>query len=671
MNIAEERAWQRISELANVHPKAVDLARYVSLAVRVDPPLLRRLRLDTQLLPDSDASAEADLWFSDLSESRDGEGFVFDPQVAALLQQRLATERLADGRRALDVAYQHLETAHGDWPASLQVEERVTYLALSVGPAVDDEIAQTLRPALVAMAESEQRGLEIARWVLRAMPRMPARARESDAAVALLVAAITRIGAGADALAGTEGHGLPLDLGWLLRPSALGARKALSFEVRTDAVVFREPGHATAERLQIDVPDTRPVVIELSWQLAQGGGARLVAANLDVPVALPAGWRTLQLRTLTGEAYRLERTVPTGATAVRKTCFVIQGFGKKTDFTDGRVLDLDESYAVIKDAVEAAGLKCIRADEIMHSGTIDLPMYEQLLGADLVIADLSTYNLSAAFELGVRYGLRPHATMVVVEEGFKQVFDVTHIVIWRYKHLGEGIGRRESARFTAELKAAIAVKMVDNSVDSPVYTFLPRLVPPRIGAPASPTLASISARPRGVRRCLVVQGFGRKTDYRDGRVLDLDASYAIIKDAVEAAGLECIRADEIEHSGTIDLPLYEQLLGADLVIVDLSTYNVNAVFELGVRYALRPHATIVVAEEQFQHPFDVSHIAIMRYKHLGDDIGRREAARFTAQLKAEVAVKMADDTTDSPIYMLMPDLQPPRMPLVDSDTTTP
>ena len=29
-----------------------------------------------------------------------------------------------------------------------------------------------------------------------------------------------------------------------------------------------------------------------------------------------------------------------------------------------------------------------------------------------------------------------------------------------------------------------------------------------------------------------------------------------------------------------------------MVIADLSTYNVNAAFELGIRYALRPHATI-------------------------------------------------------------------------------
>lgn len=160
------------------------------------------------------------------------------------------------------------------------------------------------------------------------------------------------------------------------------------------------------------------------------------------------------------------------------TCFVVQGFGKKTDFTDGRVLDLDASYAVIKEAVEAAGLECIRADEIQHAGTIDLPMYQQLLQADLVIADLSTYNVNAAFELGVRYGLRPHATIIVAEEGFKNPFDVGHIVIRRYKHLGEDIGTKEAKRFRDDLKQAIAEILAEPKTDSPVYTFLHWLRPP-------------------------------------------------------------------------------------------------------------------------------------------------------------------------------------------------
>ena len=162
----------------------------------------------------------------------------------------------------------------------------------------------------------------------------------------------------------------------------------------------------------------------------------------------------------------------------QKVCFVVQGFGPKTDYTDGRVLNLDASYEVIKQAVEEAGLRCVRADEIIHSGTIDIPMYEQLLRADLVIADLSTYNVNAAFELGVRYGLRPYSTIVLAEEKFKSPFDINHIVIRRYKHLGEDIGRREAERLKGDLKKTIGAILADAHTDSPVYAMLPGLSPP-------------------------------------------------------------------------------------------------------------------------------------------------------------------------------------------------
>ena len=127
------------------------------------------------------------------------------------------------------------------------------------------------------------------------------------------------------------------------------------------------------------------------------------------------------------------------------TCFVVQGFGEKVDLSNGRTLNLDASYQVIKEAVESAGLTCVRADEVVSSGTIDIPMYDWILKADLVIADLSTYNVNAAYELGVRYGVGPRATIIVAEEQFKNPFDVSHIVLHRYKHLGEDVGVAESA----------------------------------------------------------------------------------------------------------------------------------------------------------------------------------------------------------------------------------
>ena len=101
----------------------------------------------------------------------------------------------------------------------------------------------------------------------------------------------------------------------------------------------------------------------------------------------------------------------------RKTCFVVMGFGKKVDFETGKEFDLDMTYKnVIKPAVEAANVECIRADEITHAGVIDVPMYERILEADLVVADISTGNRNAIYELGVRHALRPHTTIIIGED---------------------------------------------------------------------------------------------------------------------------------------------------------------------------------------------------------------------------------------------------------------
>jgi tetratricopeptide (TPR) repeat protein len=163
-----------------------------------------------------------------------------------------------------------------------------------------------------------------------------------------------------------------------------------------------------------------------------------------------------------------------------------------------------------------------------------------------------------------------------------------------------------------------------------------------------------------VATCFVVMGFHKKTDFQTGRTLDLDKSYRLlIKPAVEECGLTCVRADEIPHSGTIDVPMYEQLLAADIVIADISTSNPNALYELGVRHALRPFSTVVIAESKLQYPFDVNHTAILNYQHLGDAIDYDEVVRFRQQLKKVVSEVMANRQKDSPVYTFLPSLTPP------------
>jgi len=139
----------------------------------------------------------------------------------------------------------------------------------------------------------------------------------------------------------------------------------------------------------------------------------------------------------------------------------------------------------------------VRADEIVHSGLIDVPMYEQLLAADIVVADLSTANKNAFYELGVRHALRPYTTIVIAEDGLKPPFDVNHVVVRHYKHLGEDIGFDEVMRFRKVLTEAIAViaaQPVDKRVDSPVYRFVGGLNPPALAAVAAAAPAPAAVR---------------------------------------------------------------------------------------------------------------------------------------------------------------------------------
>lgn len=160
--------------------------------------------------------------------------------------------------------------------------------------------------------------------------------------------------------------------------------------------------------------------------------------------------------------------------------------------------------------------------------------------------------------------------------------------------------------------------------------------------------------------CFVVMGFGKKTDYESGRTLDLDATYeAIIKPAVEATNMRCIRADEVIHSGLIDAPMYEMLLRADLVVADISTGNANAVYELGVRHALRPNSTIIMKESKGRLYFDLNHVNTFQYEHLGEDIGAREASRAKRDLELLIRQAVTSALPDSPVYSFIPDLRQP------------
>mgnify|MGYP000767346306 CR=1 FL=1 len=162
--------------------------------------------------------------------------------------------------------------------------------------------------------------------------------------------------------------------------------------------------------------------------------------------------------------------------------------------------------------------------------------------------------------------------------------------------------------------------------------------------------------------CFIVMGFGKKKDPDTNRTIDLDATYKkIIRPAVESAGCKCIRADEIVESGIIDRSMYALLYYADIVIADISTFNPNAIYELGVRHALRPYSTIIIKEDEGKIPFDIGHDRIISYKHLGNEISEAEAKKCIPQLRTLIQSVINEPKTDSPLYSYIHQIKKPEI----------
>lgn len=88
--------------------------------------------------------------------------------------------------------------------------------------------------------------------------------------------------------------------------------------------------------------------------------------------------------------------------------FVVRPFGTK----EGIDFDHVETL-LIQPALEAVGIKGTTTAELAYQGNIRADMFEQLLKADLVVADMSIHNANVFYELGVRHALRDRFTFLI------------------------------------------------------------------------------------------------------------------------------------------------------------------------------------------------------------------------------------------------------------------
>jgi len=146
--------------------------------------------------------------------------------------------------------------------------------------------------------------------------------------------------------------------------------------------------------------------------------------------------------------------------------------------------------------------------------------------------------------------------------------------------------------------------------------------------------------------------------------IDFDRIYSEYLEAgLSEAGFQVFRADQEVAAGSIRSDMFQELLVADLVVVDLSLDNANVWYELGVRHALRARGVIQVASTaRDRMPFDVYTDRTLRY-HLKDgalDPAHLEADRKALGDMARATMARWHGYKVSPVYHLLPELPEPE-----------
>ena len=156
-----------------------------------------------------------------------------------------------------------------------------------------------------------------------------------------------------------------------------------------------------------------------------------------------------------------------------------------------------------------------------------------------------------------------------------------------------------------------------------------------------------------------------------GISVDFDSVHReLIEPAVEAAGMEPLRADQEVVGGMIHKPMFERLLLCDYAVADLTGANANVYYELGMRHATRPSTTVPIFAAGEPMPFDIAPVRALPYQlkedgTLSDAVGDRERLR---KLLTEAMDAHAKGVVDSPVFQLIEGFGPPDLARLKTDT---
>ena len=164
---------------------------------------------------------------------------------------------------------------------------------------------------------------------------------------------------------------------------------------------------------------------------------------------------------------------------IKPLLFVIMPFGRKKSTSSKHYIDFNHIYEdIVKPAAKDADVDIIRADEERFGGIIHAPMFERLLLAEIVLADLTTLNPNVFYELGIRHCARPRSTILMSAETRDLPFDIKMVRVIPYTCTREKLSA-ESIQKLREMLTANLITAKNSLVeqDSPLFQLIPNIQP--------------------------------------------------------------------------------------------------------------------------------------------------------------------------------------------------
>lgn len=161
-----------------------------------------------------------------------------------------------------------------------------------------------------------------------------------------------------------------------------------------------------------------------------------------------------------------------------KECFVIMPISDTDGYDKGHFAKVYND--IIKPAIESAGYKSIRADEVVSSNLIQLDIVERLISAPLAICDISSRNPNVFYELGLRHAF--NKPVVLMKDNITpNAFDISS---FRYIEYTKEMGYRDVTSVIKQLKEAISSTVNDWNAGKGVNSII-KLLPDTKDIPTS------------------------------------------------------------------------------------------------------------------------------------------------------------------------------------------